>query len=146
MKRLETGKEVTDGRICSFYKYVVVGDPIPLARHRHGNGHTWDPQKQLKKIFYNQIAYQHLEKPMFSGPIHIDFEFYFPIARTSKTARDGAHHVFRPDLSNLVKFVEDAVTLLLYKDDACIASFSAAKKYSTEPRTEFTISELKNYE
>ena len=51
-------------------------------------------------------------------------------------------HHFKPDLSNLIKFVEDLANGIIYKDDSQISCITACKVYSQYPRTEFTISSL----
>lgn len=146
MMTLEAGEKIKYGHSHSDYTYVIEGDPIPLARARHGRGKTWDTQKNEKYACGVQLQSQHTCKHFFSGPIHIDICFYLPLPRLSKKAQDGAYHLFRPDLSNLIKFIEDVGTGILYKDDCLISSLSATKKYSHNPRTEFTISELTPYE
>lgn len=143
MKSLDNQETINGGQNCLFYNYVIVGDPIPLARHRHGNGHTWDSQKQLKYQYGLQIQAQHQKKTFFKGPLHVDFRFFFSVPKTSKLARADGYHIYKPDLSNLIKFIEDVATGILYKDDCYIATFSATKKYGHSPRTEFTVSELK---
>lgn len=135
---------INEGLNCLFHNYVIVGDPIPLARHRHGNGHTYDSQKDLKWQYGLQLQAQHTTKTFFKGPIHVDFRFFFSVPKTSKTARNKGYHIYKPDLSNLIKFIEDVATGILYKDDCVISTFSATKKYCHSPRTEFTISELKS--
>ena len=51
-------------------------------------------------------------------------------------------HYSRPDLSNLIKFIEDVATGILYKDDCIIAELVSYKHYDTNPRTEFMITPL----
>jgi Holliday junction resolvase RusA-like endonuclease len=120
------------------YEYIILGDPIPLARPRHGGGKTWDPQKQLKLAWSMQLQDQHYNKPFFEGPLHIDLIFFMPKPKTSakQTALlEGKPHYIKPDLDNCIKFVFDCGNNVLYKDDASIASMTAKKKYSNTPRT-----------
>ena len=92
------------------------------------------------------LASQHDKDPLFEGPVHLDITFFMPIP--VKTPRKRANEMldapcfFKPDLSNLIKFLEDLGSGVLYKDDAIIASVSAKKVYSINPRTEFSISSL----
>jgi Holliday junction resolvase RusA-like endonuclease len=51
-------------------------------------------------------------------------------------------HVYTPDLSNMIKFVEDIANGILYKDDCQISSIVAHKIYSDTSRTEFTLSRI----
>jgi len=45
----------------------------------------------------------------------------------------------RPDLSNYVKFLEDALNGVVWMDDAQIVKLVALKDYSDNPRVELTI-------
>lgn len=45
----------------------------------------------------------------------------------------------KPDCSNLVKGIEDAIKGLVYKDDSQIVSLRVEKYYSEEPRAEVII-------
>lgn len=136
-----SGKEETGTR-RKFWKYVVGGNPTPLARARHGNKRCWDEQKSLKLVFGIHLRDQHEGSLFFEGPIHVDVSFFMPLPKSrTKKEPDTPHHI-KPDLSNLVKFVEDVGSGILYKDDSIIASMNARKQYSENPRTEITIVQL----
>lgn len=120
------------------HEYIIMGNPIPLARHRHGGGKTWDPQKQKKLGWSLQLLDEHLNRPFFEGPLHIDLIFYMPKPQTSekqKALMEDKPHQIKPDIDNLVKFVFDCCNNVIFKDDACIASVTAKKRYSNTPRT-----------
>jgi len=125
--------------------YVVMGDPIPLARHRHSGRRTWDSQKQIKLVWGIDIRKQHFEQLgeyKYTGPLHVDIIFYLPMPKCSvKKAQEirGRYHIFTPDLSNMIKFVEDAATGILFDNDSIVASIASKKIYDDVPRTEFTI-------
>ena len=129
------------------HRYVIHGDPIPLARSRFAHGRVFDPQKLKKQLWMDELAYQHLTRPFFSGPLHLDIVFYMPIPKLSKKIMeriDGAAHYKRPDLDNMLKFVCDTCNGVLVKDDAAFAIINSRKVYSHQPRTEFIITELKD--
>lgn len=126
-----------------FVRYVIPGNPIALMRARHGNGRVWDSQKQLKVCYGIELSSQHGTKRMYGGALLLDVVFYMEImAKRSIDKFDGRYHVFKPDLSNLIKFVEDAATNILYNDDCTIVKINAKKIYDKNPRTEFSIIEL----
>ena len=52
------------------------------------------------------------------------------------------YHTFIPDLSNMIKYVEDTAQGILYKNDSIISSITAKKVYDLNPRTEFTLKTL----
>lgn len=134
--------------------YLIPGIPVPLRRPVFGKGHCWDEQKELKNragiyLKNSQEPYQPKSEalkedpaPVFSGPISVDVTFYFPhtIHKKNKLKR---WHIIRPDLDNCVKFILDVATGITYNDDCIVSDIHARKMYSDSPRTEFTISELK---
>lgn len=126
-------------------KYIIMGDPVPLARARHGNRRTWDSQKQLKLCIGIELVKQHQNRAFYSGPLHLSVTFYLAMPDRDKRRWDkiaGTPHHHRPDLSNLIKLIEDIATSILYDDDAAIARISAQKRYDYHPRTEFIITPL----
>lgn len=135
--------------------YLVEGAPIPLARHRTANGHAYDSQKQLKYSVGIQLRQQHQDTPLFEGALHLEIIFFMPTpdrlrARVRKyiDERQGearnAPHFCKPDLSNLIKFIEDVATGIIYTDDSIIAKITATKIYSAVARTEFSITRIDN--
>ena len=48
----------------------------------------------------------------------------------------------KPDLSNVVKVVEDGMNSVVFRDDALIVSIMAEKRYSDRPRLEVEIREI----
>lgn len=130
------------------YSFIIPGDPTPLARCRFGKGRVWDSQKQIKLtwgISLKSQLNQALKKllPHQQKPLGLDAIFYFRIPATAKNKKthksEGNYHFYKPDASNLVKFVEDAANGILFKDDCLIAHINAEKRYSAQPRTEFTL-------
>lgn len=126
--------------------YIINGDPIPLARARFGKGRAWDAQKQQKLVLGIALAKQHQNKLLLQGALHLDVVFYIAFAKsTSSKTRDkltGTYHIFKPDLSNLIKFIEDVAQGIIYHDDCIISSVCAKKIYDNNPRTEFSIKQL----
>lgn len=127
--------------------FVIPGSPVPLARTRYGNGNIYDSQKEIKGKYAIILDNQHNETPFFKGPLELIIAFYFQIPKTSQKHADKLSHTLkpsRPDLSNLVKLIEDVANELLYKDDAIICASHCFKLYDYQPRTEFIIQEINN--
>jgi Holliday junction resolvase RusA-like endonuclease len=136
------------------YTFTIPGNPIPLARARintkafwdSNKKRMWDPQKELKLVTAITLQNQYEKIDPFSGPVHIDVIFYMPIPQSKSKIKqkelDGAYHCSRPDVSNLLKFIEDASQGVLYQDDCIIASVNIKKVYDQQPRTVFTIESL----
>lgn len=122
-------------------KFIIHGNPIPKLRPRFGDGRCYDAQKQQKLIAGITLQSQH-NGIFFSGPLKMKIDFFLPFGQSRKISLDGKFHIFTPDLSNLVKFIEDVANGILYKDDCIIASLIAAKWFSKNPRTEITVMEI----
>lgn len=125
--------------------YIVPGEPMALARARFGKKKVWDSQKQQKFAFGIHLNSQHQGKPLYTGPLQLDVIFYMPMPKkvSKKNPIIGKPHIYTPDLSNLIKFVEDAATGILFDDDCIIAIINAHKLYDNNTRTEFTVIELR---
>lgn len=127
-------------------KYILVGNPIALARPRLSGKNVYDSQKHLKNDVALQLLNQHAGRPFYEGPVEFHVSFYLPISKSTGTILkrsklENRLHTSRPDLSNLLKFVEDVGNGIIYKDDAIITKITAEKRYSLEPRTELIVTE-----
>ena len=120
--------------------YTIDGIPVPLKRPRFSAGHVWNSQKQLFMIYGICLKEQHNDLPLYEGPLSLSITFYFP---KNKKQTNSYWHTFRPDLSNLIKLIEDTAQGVLYKEDCIISEIHAKKVYDNDTRTEFTITELK---
>lgn len=128
--------------------YKIADKPIAQKRPRFSYRGVYDPQAIQKNDCKFELRVQHRYKPYFTGPISMKITFFMPIPKstTKKKAKEllGSPHIKKPDVDNLVKWVLDCSNNVLYKDDSIVYSLSVCKKYSDNPRTEFTISEVEN--
>lgn len=138
---METLSYVATPRVA---RYSLPGDPIALARPRFGDGRVYDSQKQIKLIAGITLQSQHDDTPLFEGPLSLNIQFYLPILSAKKFRLNTKPHTQTPDISNLIKFYEDIMTGIVYKDDKTIACVVARKFYSTNPRTEIIISQIED--
>ena len=106
----------------------------------------YDAQKDIKLIWGIHLRNQHTG-PFFEGPLHLDVLFAMAIPQHTnqkkKESLHGSAYIKTPDTSNMIKLVEDAAEGVLYKNDCIITRVTAVKKYDLNPRTEFTLTELK---
>jgi len=133
----------------SKFVYVIEGSPIPLARIRISKTsfRIYDSQKELKLITQINLQNQHGDRRYYQGPLHVDATFYFKIPKTRvKNLHEDDWMVSKPDTDNLLKFLLDIGNHILWHDDATVVSISTRKRYSKDPRTEFTITEIKTLE
>ena len=123
--------------------YELPGPPIPLKRHRHSGKTTYDPQKKEKDRLRWYVLSQYRDSVPARDPFHLKIEFLMPIPQSIslKKAREISMkpHSKKPDLSNLIKFVEDCFNGILWEDDNLISSIEATKFYSESPKTLFKI-------
>lgn len=120
---------------CAKTIYVISESPIALARGRWSNGHCYDSQKNLRLVKEIGLKNQHEDRPLLTGPLHLIVTFFMPIPHKSK--RQFNHHIFKPDLDNLIKWVSDLCSGIIFHDDCEISKITATKRYDYDPRTEF---------
>jgi len=129
--------------------YTLNFKPTPLARTRVSDRRVYDSQKNEKLIMGISLINQHENKEPFDGILHFDVTFYFGVPENKKkkdTLIAQFYHNYKPDLSNLIKMLEDiCVDSKIIKDDSIISSMLARKVYITDKaeRTEFTITQIK---
>ena len=126
--------------------YKIMGNPIPLQRPRTSfvRRIVYDPQRKDKEDTITQIKLQHKKKPTYDGPLYLDITFYMqPPASMSYKKKCFLYkmpHFKKPDLSNLIKWVEDCMEQAgILANDSRIFSINAKKIYDEYPRTEFTL-------
>lgn len=70
-------------------------------------------------------------------PVVATFKFYF--AKPESVSKKRGAHVVRPDVSKLIRATEDALTGIVYLDDAQIVEEHAYKFYGMPERVEIKI-------
>ena len=135
-------------------KFEVPGSPIGQGRPKFStiNGHAkaYDPEKSRNyKAYIRMLATQAMKDSgftMIEGPCCLSINAYFEVPKSkSKKFREAAlsgleRPTKKPDLSNIIKGIEDALNGLVYKDDSSIVSLKIQKYYSEFPRVEIEIS------
>ncbi len=127
-------------------RYIIEGNPMPLARARISGRRVYDAQHEAKLIHAITLSNQHGDRPLYMGPLMLDVTFYLKMPKLSERKiieRNNLYHYYKPDLSNLIKLVEDIANEIIYKDDAQICAITSRKVYHEIPRTEFSIIPLK---
>jgi len=129
----------------------VKGKPIAKARPRFARCgkfvRTYDPQETEESRFLFEVQKQWNRPPM-ETPVKVRCSFEMPIPKsTSKKKswamiKDEIKHTKKPDISNLIKFVEDCLNGVVFKDDSQIIYLAGGKFYSEEPKTIIMIEEV----
>lgn len=139
-------------------KFEVPGSPIGQGRPKFStiNGHAkaYDPEKSRNyKAYVKLLATQAMREQgftMIEGPCCLDILAFFEVPKSkSKKFKERAlmgieRPTKKPDLSNIVKGIEDALNGLVYRDDSSLVYLSCTKYYSDIPRVEVIIRESAN--
>lgn len=122
----------------------LYGDPVPQKRPRFRRTEkyvqTYDPQSQEKEQYRWQLRSQFRNKPL-TVPLEMDVIFYMPIPKATSFVRkklmiaNTMHHMKRPDIDNLMKYILDCMNGIVFQDDAQIWSIRAQKIYAESPGT-----------
>jgi len=129
----------------------VKGKPIAKARPRFARCgkfvRTYDPQETEESRFLFEVQKQWARPPM-EDPLKVRCSFEMPIPKsTSKKKtwamiKDEIKHTKKPDISNLIKFIEDCLNGVVWKDDSQIIYLAGGKFYSEEAKTIIMIEEV----
>jgi Holliday junction resolvase RusA-like endonuclease len=129
----------------------VLGKPVALSRTSAGQfGGRYLAPSSSKQIGAVVDAWERAGEPRFDEdtPLILEVDFYFE--RPSSHFGSGRNAdkllpsakpepISRPDLSNLVKLIEDALNENAFKDDSRIVRTVAAKRYGDRSRTEIVL-------
>jgi Holliday junction resolvase RusA-like endonuclease len=121
------------------------GRPRSFVRNGHARVYTPSKTDQAERDFI-ALADPHAPERPFEGPISLSLRFVFPIPQSwSRVKRQRAWwHVSKPDLSNVVKTVEDALNRSgrWWRDDSQIARLAVEKVYGPAPQIEVEVAQL----
>jgi Holliday junction resolvase RusA-like endonuclease len=134
-------------------QFTVYGEPVAQGRPRatNINGHIrmYDPKKSRDfKDYVRLVASEHRPEKLLEGPISLVVKVYKPTLKSFSKKKKAAAEAgqlrptSKPDVSNYLKLIEDALTGVIWKDDSQIIDCSISKYYSETPRTEIQIKEM----
>ena len=119
--------------------FVVPGQPRGKGRARRGKGGHWYTPEATAEFEKRVVAYlreRHGAIIPWAGAIALTVTAFM---QCRDIVNEGEPHTARPDASNILKAVEDALNGVAYIDDSQIASTACGKFWSTRPRTEITF-------
>jgi len=123
-------------------RLVIMGEPIAQARPRFTKrGRPYSPQR-AKKVAWIQNTQPSVEKFKIkptTRPVSLNLIFTF--SRPKSHYRGGRknnplkytapdEHIVKPDLSNLIKWVEDCLESIAWANDKTIVRIRARKEYT----------------
>lgn len=131
------------GRILNSYTIQVAGDPIPQPRPRitvrAGFANAYTPKDHPIHAYRDAIALSWRPRPQLDGPLRLEIELVFT---RPKSARKRQWHTVKPDASNVVKGIEDALNGLAWKDDSQVIELVVRKGYGEQAFTRITVTEV----
>lgn len=131
------------------WEATIWGVPVAKARPRFARRGkfvtTYSAQETEEGRMLWEIRVALGDRTPIEGPVCLLLTFGMPIpASASKKARtameSGAfHHVKKPDLDNLVKFIKDVCNGLVWIDDCQVVEIVARKAYAARPFTQIRV-------
>lgn len=121
--------------------FEVDGIPTPWAAHKGYGRRAYNPRYSEKQQAIWQIRCYHNKTSPITGPVRLHLEFHLPIPKGTSGIRkrqmlNGTiHHIKKPDVTNLQKFIEDCLKGLIIEDDSQVVEINARKIYSEKPKT-----------
>ena len=88
---------------------------------------------------------------LMSGPVRVRLELVFPRPKSHHVASDPSRELkpgapfymaSRPDAEKVARAISDALTGVIFRDDAQVAVYEIVKKYGTMPRAVVGVDEL----
>ena len=147
----DLGIEVPELPLCpGELRFFVPGIPKPggskrfLGMSRRGKAILTDASGQAGKnwrAMVAAVAFANKPKELLTGPLEVSFQFHMPRPKhhfhTSKKKRgllrDDApfFHTIKPDALKLARSTEDAMTKIIWADDAQTCRIQSAKMYGS---------------
>ena len=136
------------------YKAVVLGEPVAQGRPRFsrqgGFVKAYDPTRSREyKQFVRLVAREDAPSSPVTGAVLLSLKIYRAIPKSMpKKKREAAlsgqlRPTTKPDVSNILKGVEDALKGLWYADDSQIVGYGTLGKwYAERPRIEIAMQVL----
>jgi Holliday junction resolvase RusA-like endonuclease len=102
-----------------------------------------DKHYQLR--LYESILRDHLSQAMqaqslFEGPVRV--RIVFNRSRPKSKRKNTKYAATRPDIDKLARAVLDAMTGIVFVDDAQVAALTAEKRYADRASVEITVEEI----
>jgi Holliday junction resolvase RusA-like endonuclease len=132
-------------------RIVVAGEAVPLRAPQFHNIKTRDGRSFVSAYQPSHVKkYQtHVrmkaeevmrEREPLTGPLVLVATFVMPVPKSFSKRRHGQalvgaeRPITRPDCSNLLKALEDAMTGIVYRDDSQIVEVYVRKMYGDKPQ------------
>ena len=115
------------GSMKAFYR---PGMKAPIVTDSNRSVKSWSQlvaegaSHALQQVPLDQQAH------LFAGAVRLTMAFHLPRPKKYQRASVNPAHLTKPDASKLVRAVEDALTQVVYQDDAQVVELVVAKRYT----------------
>jgi Holliday junction resolvase RusA-like endonuclease len=93
--------------------------------------------RDWKRTVVGQVLDHKPPAPIGEAPLAIELTFHLP--RPQSLPKRVLHHIKKPDCSNLLRAVEDALKGVVYRDDSQLVDVVVRKRYSDAPGVEIRV-------
>ena len=128
------------------WAFTVPGVPKPrqrarVVRLRSGKSHTYTPERTVNFEWKVASAAQAAGVQVLEGPVGLEIEIVrpWPKSLSKKAIAAGAWPTTRPDMSNILGAIEDALIGVAYLDDAQIVNEVVRKVYGPAPCVQVSV-------
>ena len=127
--------------------FFIPGNPKALKRHRavrrRGHVGSYDPSRADKADLVAKCIMLRPARPI-EEPVRLQLVLQFPrpkshYGKAGLKAHAPRFHTSKPDSSNVLKLIEDALNGIFWRDDALICQHQVTKVYSETPGIQITI-------
>jgi Holliday junction resolvase RusA-like endonuclease len=126
--------------------FVVHGNAVAFARAgaMGKRRFTPTPQRNYMAAIAMHAANAMGDMPPVDGPVFLEMriEYLVPPSWSKKKAAAATWKTSAPDADNLAKIAKDAMSKIVYRDDAQVAWILVKKVYGPQARSTITITEL----
>jgi Holliday junction resolvase RusA-like endonuclease len=137
MKAIEFHLPIVPPKATSQTKRLLIIKGKPMFFHKK--------EHQIAENDLTLLCSKHVPEQPIAGPVMLSVRFVFPWRKSEKksvVAQGYAPHTSRPDLSNMIKLIEDVLTRLgFWNDDSQIARLDISKHWGNMPGITVTIQE-----
>lgn len=132
--------------------FTIPGKPGAKQRARFvrttGRAYTPEPTARYENLVRMCAAQAMVGRGLFVGPVSLVVAAVFehPKSWSKKRRAGAAWHESKPDGSNVLKSVEDALNGVCWVDDSQVALATVEKRYGTPARVEILVRALEAHD
>jgi Holliday junction resolvase RusA-like endonuclease len=135
-----------DGEFPQSIHFVIPGAAVQFARAGSHGAQRFTPKPQrnyMAEVKYRASALMSGSSP-WTGPVELRMrvEYLVPKSWSKKKQAAAKWKATAPDADNLAKIVKDALSKIVYADDAQVVSLTVQKVYGPLARSTISITEL----